>query len=366
MKQYYFSIIFFTLNLFAQAQSPVGSSTEVGITEGQLSVSLTGGANYVVPISVPQGIDKVEPKVSLTYNSQGGNGIAGFGWEISGVSSIKRIASSKFHDGTIDPVDFNSMDRYALDGQRLILKTGVYGGDRAEYETEIFSNLRITSYGVHSNGSKYGPQYFKVEYPNGSIAIFGNSADSRSIMEWSITTWENSKGVRINYQYTASNNNLTISSIKYGALSNGSPINEIQFSYENRKRPEQFYIGGESILKNSLLKTIKIFTNSIGYRNYSLGYDETYRDYQRLINLTEKNGDNSKSYNPTVFKYGDLADTSTVNLTPATLGLSNIDYETMGNLSGDFDGDGNPDIILYRKTTSEAKKKYWVYKNILA
>ena len=58
--------------------TPTGSSNEVGITEGQLSVSLTGGANYTIPIAVPPGINGVVPQIGLAYNSQSGNGIAGY------------------------------------------------------------------------------------------------------------------------------------------------------------------------------------------------------------------------------------------------------------------------------------------------
>ena len=105
----------------ASAITPTGTSTEVGITEGQLSVSLTGGASYSIPIAMSPGINGVVPQVSLTYNSQGGNGVAGYGWNISGVSAITRIPSTKFHDGTIDAVDFDNLDRFAFDGQRLIV-----------------------------------------------------------------------------------------------------------------------------------------------------------------------------------------------------------------------------------------------------
>ena len=111
------------------------SDSGIGETPGRLSVSLTGGANYDIPIAVPPGINGIVPEVSLSYNSQSGNGIAGFGWNISGVSTISRIPASKFHDNQIDGVDFDSKDRFALDGERLILKSGTYGGNGAQYDT---------------------------------------------------------------------------------------------------------------------------------------------------------------------------------------------------------------------------------------
>ena len=184
------------------AAPPTGTSTEVGITEGELSVSLSGSATYNIPLVIPPGINGVVPQLSLSYNSQGGNGLAGYGWNISGISSISKIPSTKFHDNTIDAVDFDNLDRYAFDGQRLMLKNGgVYGANSTVYETENFSNIKITSYGVHPNGVSFGPSYFIVEYPDGSFAHYGNSTDSRSITTWAITYWQNPQGVRINYSY---------------------------------------------------------------------------------------------------------------------------------------------------------------------
>ncbi|OXA91693.1 SpvB/TcaC N-terminal domain-containing protein [Flavobacterium hercynium] len=153
MKKLYFTTTLLFLNLLLTAQTtPAGSSTEVGATEGALSVSLSGASNYMLPIAVPSGIDGVAPQIALAYNSNSGiTGTAAPGWNISGVSSITRIAATKFHDGVIDAVDFNTLDRFALDGQRLIVKNGtdIYGGNGTVYETEFHSNVKITSYGTN-------------------------------------------------------------------------------------------------------------------------------------------------------------------------------------------------------------------------
>lgn len=217
-------------------------NTEVGITTGQLEVSLTGGATYNIPIAVPPGINGVVPQISLNYNSQSGNGLAGYGWNIGGLSTITKIASTKFHDNIIDQVDFDSSDRYAFDGQRLMLKSGtVYGASGTVYETENFSNVKITANGIHPNGASFGPATFFVENPDGSTASYA----SVSPTDWAITYWQNAQGIRVNYIYTNTDNVLTISKITYGATYANTAINEINFDYTiARTRPEEVYIGG--------------------------------------------------------------------------------------------------------------------------
>ncbi|MBL0736399.1 VCBS repeat-containing protein [Flavobacterium sp. GN10] len=368
MKKFYISLLFLFVGLFG-----FGQSTEVGVTEGELSVSLLGAATYAIPITVPPGINGVVPQISLTYNSQLGNGMAGYGWNIAGISTVSRIPATKFHDDVIDAVDFNALDRFALDGQRLIVKNGTngaYGADKTIYETESFSNIKITSFGVHPLGANYGPAYFLVEYPDGSKAYYGYSADSRSVTDWAITYWENPQGVRISYNYSASensfNNVLNIISIKYGSIATTTPINEIKFKYDTRKRAEQSYIGGLSIVRNTILKEINVVGNGVGFRNYILEQEETSLGYQRLKALTEKSGDSSKSYNPTTFTYETtISDVPLVIAQPATLGISGIDYTNTDYISGDFDNDGKTDVLLFSKTEG-LKNKFTLFSHITA
>lgn len=339
--------------------SPTGTSTEVGITEGALNVSLSGSASYTIPIIVPPGINGVEPQISINYNSQRGlSGTAAKGWDIGGVSSITRIPATKFHDEKIDPVDFNSFDRFALDGQRLILKSGssAYGGDGTVYETEYFSNIKVTSYGVHPSGANYGPLYFLVEYPNGTKAYYGNSTDSRSVMDWSITTVDNAQGIRISYTYINSNNSLYIDSIKYGGLTPSTPINEIKFVYAQKIVTEDSYVGGVNIKRDKNLTNINVSGNGIGFRNY------VFENKDQIKTVTEKNGDNTKSYNPIIFDY-DYSSVSTISYKNGNnrLDVGNILSTNASTVSGDFDGDGNMDFILYPTTGSSAKAKYWLY-----
>lgn len=376
MKKLYFTLLFLVFGFLVSAQT----STEVGVTEGQLSVSLSGAANYTIPIAVPSGINGIVPQIGLEYNSQGDNGIAGYGWNISGLSSIKRIPSTKFHDGISDAVDFDNLDRFSLDGQRLIVKNGnasSYGLTGTVYETENFSNVRVTSYGVHSSGTNYGPAYFLVEYPDGSKALYGNSTDSRSITDWAITYWENAQGVRINYSYSLTNNILNIASIKYGGRLDSTPMNEIQFVYKTRQREEQSYVGGQFFIKNKILSDIKVLGNGIGFRNYSLAYDVTSLFYERLISITEKSGDNSKSYNPTIFEYENTTETISMQDSFTSLSVNPTPFMPEGHIVdntaenggddskivGDFGMDNKFGLITFSSNVQK-RSNYIFYSNI--
>lgn len=208
-----------------------------GATKGQFSVS-NGAATYNIPIEVPPGINGVEPKVGIAYNSQAANGIAGYGWDISGLSTIGKIGSNKYYDGKNSSINYSLDDRFMLDGQRLLLKAGVYGMDGAEYQTENYSNLKITSHG--SPQSNYGPEYFKIQYPDGSIAFYGrayalfNGGVTRTNTTYALTYVTNPQNVIIKYNYINDNGNLLISSIIYGYRST-NPLNELRVANRSQR-----------------------------------------------------------------------------------------------------------------------------------
>lgn len=55
-----------------------------------MSVSESGALTYALPIEILKGVNNFQPNLSLVYNSQSGNGSAGWGWNITGLSTITR------------------------------------------------------------------------------------------------------------------------------------------------------------------------------------------------------------------------------------------------------------------------------------
>lgn len=141
----------------------INVSLPVGAMAGSASTS-NDNAMYAVPLIVPQGTNGITPNISLAYSSGGMNGPLGQGWSVSGLSMIMRVGSNLYFDGEVSLVNYDSKDRFAIDGSHLILKSGSYGSSGATYgrETEDFSVIT-------SQGSLFGgPAYFTVESKDGT------------------------------------------------------------------------------------------------------------------------------------------------------------------------------------------------------
>jgi RHS repeat-associated protein len=376
----------------------------VGRLNGDLTVSLTGAVLYEVPIMVPKGSNGVEPKISLQYNSQGPRGIAGMGWGIAGGSTISRVPSTVYYDNKISAVDFSKNDRFAFDGQRLLLKSGTYGGDGAEYETENYTNIKITSRGVSPFGSNYGPKYFEVNYPDGSKAVYGKTTNSYSKMEYAINSWTDASGNSIVYSYIEKGGILLLSSIKYTSLLNQVAIpspsipfdgnnrndsedsfaretlssnldftlpsfrlyeNEINFTYsESGIKKEVYYTGGIKFENKNLLQSIEVKSGNEVFRTYYLKHKQEALGNHFLVQILEYNGIDDKPISSPLFDYREADFTthksrekSAVFTTGKNTGLTGeMTGSSYSALTGDFDGDGIVDFILYNKKQNE----YWI------
>jgi len=73
----------------------IDKNLPVGVVEGEFSIN-NGQANYNIPISLAPGTANMTPNLNLSYNSSQSNGIAGSGWNISGMSSITRLPTNFF------------------------------------------------------------------------------------------------------------------------------------------------------------------------------------------------------------------------------------------------------------------------------
>ncbi|MBM0654727.1 sugar-binding protein [Capnocytophaga genosp. AHN8471] len=337
------------------------SGSDLGITPSNLDVSATGAAVYTIPIAVPAGINGVQPNLALTYNSQSGNGIAGYGWNITGISKITRVGSTPYHNGQLTGVNLTETDQFALDGQRLLLKEGTHGADGAVYEIENFSNVKVVAKGTFGNGI-FGPSYFEVLYPDGSKAYYGKN-NGRRPYEYNISLWENAQGVSIQYAYkTLDGHHIPlIENITYGAKGEAMANCMVHFEYNNRSRSETFYIGGIEFNSLYKLSAISVSSNGKEYRKYDLSYNANSLGYDRLETVQESAAGENRV--PIGLQYLNFSDKLSKSTAKASTGFINVSLTNSAIVPLDYNRDGRLDFIIYPTTGSKAYKDISVVYN---
>ena len=323
-------------------------STIVGSIGGNINVSVIGGAVYTIPLEIPQGVNGMQPEIGIIYNSQSGNGLLGYGWNINGVSTITRTGSTLYHDGKMTSADFSADDRFLLDGQRLIMVGN--SGNNYEYKTENDEFAKIVL--IKENG------YFskcEVRLENGNIIKYGytsNSklmaADGNNVIKWMVSSIEDRNGNTVSYDYTTfgTNSDLYISTISYTSNSQAglSAQFTVSFSYSTTNRFDNYhyYIAGNKVLCNRILTGISVIKDNEIIESYSFTYyTNTNRMYNLLKEISFSKG--SASLNPTVIRWN----TDETDIQNNSLYSQQINTDLLNEFSfiGDFNGDGYSDLL---------------------
>lgn len=344
----------------------------VGSLPGEFSVSPAGGANYSIPIEIPPGTAGVAPDISLSYDSQAGNGIAGVGWSMGGISQISRCPATKLIDGYPGAINHDSKDKFCLNGQRLISipgahGTGAYGASGTKYRTQIDNGQKITSYGT----AGFGPAYFVVNTKGGSTMTYGlvePGYDSRfeanrsgilassTVSQWALGKVEDVNGnyYKIAYAedhsygsiitFTSPSGNRVLR-IDYTGndLSNPmlAPYASVVFSYQARNDIISHYTGGSKYVEGTRLSNIKTYVDDTLVKDYRLSYDYSPLTKQsRIKSIQECSISNCKPATSFNWQNGSASLKYDMKPHPAG-GWGDPAYTRMG----DFNGDGKQDIF---------------------
>lgn len=342
-------------------------SKPVGEIAGSVSTTPSGGVTYSIPIFTCPGTNGTQPSISLTYNSQAGSGIAGYGWNIAGLSAISRTGKNIYHNGMVTPVNFSPDDAFLLDGMRLNVISGIHGAD-AVYAGETESFSKILSF---NSGFPGHPEWFKVIAKDGSVMEFGHSTDSRVlainsayVVMWRLNRVIDINGNYIDFVYDNAGLDSRISQILYtGNINTGLlPYNQINFSYSLRSDQNIVYENGAPLTAKNLLDKITLLhTNDANFneivKTYKLNYGFDNIN-SMLKEIVEFGGDeNATSLNSTIFLYGDPGGDMSTGLT--------AQHTSREYLTGDFNGDGKTDVLASESYTVDDIKYSSGYKVFL-
>ncbi|MFV0500595.1 MAG: SpvB/TcaC N-terminal domain-containing protein [Bacteroidales bacterium] len=361
MKKY----IFITLLLVFNTVFSQNTENVVGTISGRVDVTPTGGASYTIPIEVPPGTKGLQPNISLVYNSQSGVGIAGKGWNISGLSSIRRKGKSIYHNNKVEGIKFDDTDNFIYDGMTLVPFAGENGQENTEYRTEIESYIKCYSLGRIGNS----PAYFTVETKDGSKIYYGTDNSTGNIasrsegLYWNISKIIDEYGNYMTFSYdnnSSTTGDFLISEINYtGNISLGqAPYNKIVFEYEDYTGFAAYYFDGVKYQNTKRLKYIKTYAEGQLVKTYDIIYSNNTSNTQFSISEIKEINYLGEELNSTKFSW-DVSDHEyRINYNPSS--ISTLLYYTFFNNGyapecnksnmkihfGDIDGDGDKDIIV--------------------
>lgn len=361
MRKYLLLFIVSLLAMSTLAQERLFTDKEHGGAENgifgkindEINVSPTGQLSYEIPIPALPGTGGMKPTLSVAYNSSTKNGLAGYGFDLSGLSIINRVPSDRFHDMRSTAIDFTSNDHFALDGQRLINYDYAFDTE-TEYRTENNSFAKILAKGKSTN-----PTSFKVFTKSGliydyvSVAKALGKSESDSTLFWLVSKISDTKGnyMTVTYGGDASTNDFYPSRIDYtGNDAMGvAPYASIRFTYNSNFYTPVTYVNGVRVKRSKVISSISLYMGNQSVRSFRFSYQEVNRKYQ-LVKISESTSD-GECKNPTQLAWSNLTDFNVKNYNYAQTQLIHKATLTVG----DFNGDGKADFIA----TPENDKAGW-------
>lgn len=309
-------------------------------------VTPTGSFQYSIPLRIPPGVRDMVPNLAITYASQGGNGMLGMGWSLSGLSTITRGQPTIYYRQEVAPVDFDD-DQLFLDGERIYTYTTL-SGNFGVTEVKNFATIQH-----HTSGSG---SYYSVEYPNGVTYEYGNSSSSKMLAQgsshvlmWAVNKIYDVHGNYITFNYTNNQSigDYRISSITYGQNSISTtdiPIT-IEFNYTSRPDVNKAYVHGSEVISDKLLDNIRVvFSNNTQANKYKFYYNVAEL-HPRLTKIEELR-DGNEMLPPINVSWGTTSSSLSTAVTSTTV--------TGGAVFaiGDFNGDGYSDYVTTPNTGS--------------
>ena len=348
----------------------------VGAMNGQASVS-NGVAGYSIKIAVPPGREGMQPSLSLSYSSNGGDGHEGVGWSLGGFSAIYRCPATVASDGVTRGTTFTTGpngDRLCLDGAKLMLTSGTYGEANSIYHAEVNGFAKIVAHNSKGNG----PLYFTVRTADGKTLYYGDSSGSRllnnaagssgSVFTWAINKSVDLHGNSVVYHY----NNVTVSGeyypneIDYTEGNGGAgTTRKVTFEWEPRSAVGSsnivHYLDGMTQSTTKLLTHVRTWVGGGEVRDYGVFYNKSVATGRPLVHAIQAcafQAGTEHCFNPTDFTYRGQHVPSFPAVSASDLGLSITSpgcsqYRAGPLFSGqayDRNGDGRSDLVEYVHT----------------
>ena len=386
-----------------------------GTSRAALNVTDDGAATTSVPIEVPAGRRGIQPALALAYHSQRGNGLAGVGWSLSGLSEIRVCPTSLAADGEHRPPRFDGSDPLCLDGERLVEVNGFNAGNAVlragpgekEYRTQRTDGTRIIgrgyvdgvptsfeaatrdgriiTFGIHTGYDDRHDRQRRLGRPLRTVTVAGRISRGAVLAAWPVTQVRDRFHNRMDvlHQVEISGPESEIyedrpKEILYTGFRAELGLRSVQLTYGPRAPLDRMdaWFGGTNRRLSQVLIRIETYapvhdaSTAAGgarairlVRQYRLAHRTSAATGRSLLeSLTECEGFSGACLRPVTFTYeaGDPGfDVIDTKITDAFQRDAEYDHGSLA--TADLDGDGQGDIIYAVKDAAGMRKhRYWL------
>ena len=321
-----------------------GEPNSVAVSEAYGVVSDT------IMIDAPPGRRQIHPRLSLTFNSLGGGGLAGAGWGIA-------IGSIENWQGEGEPSARATIEGTPND--RFSFALGGAGGELHDENGDGIYRAKIEN--VYRPFRRSGDGWMTHD-GQGNTYHFGSRSESRLDGEiWQLDLLQDPSGNTMTFSYEqecgvfddptcdSGNRNIYPKSIHYTgyAPTNSLGDNVIEFAYEKRPDRRTAYRGGVRISNNLRLKEITVRAQGNLVRRYELSYSRYNHGPSLLARVTLVGSDDASEVVLREISYTERAPAWQTQAKPLSLGpsLADEDGKQTGVQFLDVNGDGYADVV---------------------
>ncbi|MDT0294909.1 toxin TcdB middle/N-terminal domain-containing protein [Mesonia ostreae] len=306
-----------------------------------------GTVNTSFPIKLPKGRNGMQPSLSVSYNSEGGNGWMGLGWNIN----IPAITLNTKWGVPAFNVTHES-ELYSLNGEELVLKNnGTYTNphrtdnisrvsNRTFYLRKEGSYLKITRKGTATSNyswiveDKFGNKSYYGGINSASNAyVIKDNGNSGNIVYWALLKQQDRYGNFTEYFYTKDTNSYGFNT--FGQIIQGtefyidrieytkkgtstSNFYTVKFNRDSSGRPDVVVNARNGFIQHTkdLLNEIKISFNSQTIRSYEFSYKTSNFQKSLLDKIAEYDKGGNLFYSNTIEYYDNANPNSIISSSP--------------------------------------------------
>jgi len=287
------------------------------------SANQQGSANLSYAIEVPPARNGMQPNINITYNSDGGSGWLGEGWDIQ-MSTIS--VDTRWGVPRYSPTE--ETETYSLNGVMLVMMdnqnpTVAHRGNkiaRKSGDVQFYPRTESNFSKIIRRGSKLNEYTWHITDKNGTvysyIEVISNTKGSNNIAEWFLTYAVDLHGDYIRYNYSGASTETVggkifsesryLSSIVCGTKENIGQTT-ISFTSGNTKTVKT-NSGRYGFLtsKQKLLTKITVTQFGEALRSYDFVYKKDDGAFKKtLLEKIVQNNAAGTKFNEHVFEYYD-------------------------------------------------------------